>query len=429
MRSACSRIVFQLQAGAAERREGDRVALARGPGRAGARARRGRRPGSRGRRGGRGAWRLLAEWSRDYRRADVVVPSRPWPRSRPFAPSCTASATPTSPRVLAPPYDVIPRRLPGRALRARPAEHRARHPEPDARRCGVRGGRGDLPPLARRTASCEQAAVRRPSTCSSRRFDDRTAARSGASAFSRASAPRTRSGGIILPHEHTRAAAKEDRWRVLQATRANFSPIFLMFPRPRGPVPRPRPRGPGGDAAASRVHRRRGRRPPPVASGRARARSIGFQSLLGGVKAYIADGHHRHATALRYRDAAGPDGRLDARLLHAHGRAGPRRPALPPHPLRGPLARGGDGAPARALPPDSQPRTPPVAAAAVGRLARPPTPSPSPSPATGALVAEAAARHGSAAAGADAAQPARARHLLPPPRRPRPAPRREGRRR
>ena len=33
-----------------------------------------------------------------------------------------------------------------------------------------------------------------------------------------------------------------------------------------------------------------------------------FQALLGGVKAYIADGHHRHATALRYRDAIGPDG-------------------------------------------------------------------------------------------------------------------------
>jgi uncharacterized protein (DUF1015 family) len=26
------------------------------------------------------------------------------------------------------------------------------------------------------------------------------------------------------------------------------------------------------------------------------------------VRAYIADGHHRHATALRYRDAVGPDG-------------------------------------------------------------------------------------------------------------------------
>ena len=33
-----------------------------------------------------------------------------------------------------------------------------------------------------------------------------------------------------------------------------------------------------------------------------------FQALLAGPKAYIADGHHRHATALRYRDANGPEG-------------------------------------------------------------------------------------------------------------------------
>jgi len=33
-----------------------------------------------------------------------------------------------------------------------------------------------------------------------------------------------------------------------------------------------------------------------------------FQELLRGPKAYIADGHHRHATALRYRDANGPEG-------------------------------------------------------------------------------------------------------------------------
>jgi uncharacterized protein (DUF1015 family) len=33
-----------------------------------------------------------------------------------------------------------------------------------------------------------------------------------------------------------------------------------------------------------------------------------FQALLAGAKAYIADGHHRHATALRYRDAVGPEG-------------------------------------------------------------------------------------------------------------------------
>src|SRR5206468_8679250 len=34
----------------------------------------------------------------------------------------------------------------------------------------------------------------------------------------------------ILPHEQTRPGPREDRWRVLLATRANFIPIFMTFP-------------------------------------------------------------------------------------------------------------------------------------------------------------------------------------------------------
>ena len=37
-------------------------------------------------------------------------------------------------------------------------------------------------------------------------------------------------------------------------------------------------------------------------------RSAASRRSSAGPKAYIADGHHRHATALRYRDAHGPDG-------------------------------------------------------------------------------------------------------------------------
>jgi uncharacterized protein (DUF1015 family) len=111
---------------------------------------------------------------------------------------------------------------------------------------------------------------------------------------------------VILPHEHTRAAAKEDRWRVLNATKANFSPIFLMFPDPAavfgalvlqaiGQPPVSQYSDDGGVG-----HRLWSIEEPGL---------VGlFAELLGGVKAYIADGHHRHATALRYRDAVGPDG-------------------------------------------------------------------------------------------------------------------------
>jgi uncharacterized protein (DUF1015 family) len=112
--------------------------------------------------------------------------------------------------------------------------------------------------------------------------------------------------GVILPHEHTRAAAKEDRWRLLQTTRANFSPIFLMFPDAAGRF------GALAADALSRpslahviddggVDHRLWRVDEPERVGE-------WQDLLGSTKAYIADGHHRHATALRWRDENGADG-------------------------------------------------------------------------------------------------------------------------
>ncbi len=112
--------------------------------------------------------------------------------------------------------------------------------------------------------------------------------------------------GIILPHEQTRAAAKEDRWHMLQATRANFSPIFLMFPDPAGRF----------TALAAVVTAAPALRSYTDDGGVAHRlwriaetdRILELQALLGGVKCYIADGHHRHATALRHRDAVGPDG-------------------------------------------------------------------------------------------------------------------------
>jgi uncharacterized protein (DUF1015 family) len=111
---------------------------------------------------------------------------------------------------------------------------------------------------------------------------------------------------VILPHEHTRKAAKEDRFRVLKATRANFSPIFLMFPDPASRFSTLAVEAAGGTPALhytddAGVGHRLWRIVDLEAVG-------ALQRLLATPKAYIADGHHRHATALRYRDEVGPEG-------------------------------------------------------------------------------------------------------------------------
>jgi uncharacterized protein (DUF1015 family) len=133
--------------------------------------------------------------------------------------------------------------------------------------------------------------------------EGRTCVRRGLLARFRAEEP---ARGTILPHEQTRTAAREDRYRMLKETRANFSPIFLMFPDAGGRfaaaaagVTASRPLADGVDDAGM-IHRL-------WRIGDA-ARLAELTGLLGSVTAYIADGHHRHATALRYRDERGPEG-------------------------------------------------------------------------------------------------------------------------
>jgi uncharacterized protein (DUF1015 family) len=112
-------------------------------------------------------------------------------------------------------------------------------------------------------------------------------------------------GGSVLPHEQTRPAAREDRYRVLKATRANFSPIFLMFPDARGRFARAADEVTAREPLAAYtddggVGHRLWRITGPVVNE--------MQEAVGGERAYIADGHHRYATALRYRDEVGPEG-------------------------------------------------------------------------------------------------------------------------
>ncbi len=106
--------------------------------------------------------------------------------------------------------------------------------------------------------------------------------------------------GVVLPHEHTGRAAKEDRLNLLRATRLNTSPVFLLY--------RDRSRTVGPLLADCELQH------PPLGisdtEGRpqalwpiddpqlAGALSRGFQAET----LYVADGHHRYETALAYRD-------------------------------------------------------------------------------------------------------------------------------
>jgi uncharacterized protein (DUF1015 family) len=112
--------------------------------------------------------------------------------------------------------------------------------------------------------------------------------------------------GRIYPHEETLAGPKADRLKLFRATGMNLSPVFGLYPDPEG-------------AAMSRLEAVTARALPleatdhlgvvsklwPVTDQGAVSAVTG---LLGPKPVFIADGHHRYETGLRYleeRRAAG----------------------------------------------------------------------------------------------------------------------------
>ncbi len=105
--------------------------------------------------------------------------------------------------------------------------------------------------------------------------------------------------GRILPHERTFPKAKEDRLRLLTATRVNVSPIFGLYP--------------SGDRALEALLAKVVARSPLIEV----TDDLGIvnqvrviddpgeiaivQCTLAEMRVLIADGHHRYETALEYR--------------------------------------------------------------------------------------------------------------------------------
>jgi len=106
--------------------------------------------------------------------------------------------------------------------------------------------------------------------------------------------------GLVFPHEETMAAPKLDRLMLTVVCRANFSPVFGLYPDPADEAQRLL------DTAAERipplaatdhlgvVHRLWPVTEPSVAAA--------LDAVMGQKPIFIADGHHRYETACKYRD-------------------------------------------------------------------------------------------------------------------------------
>ncbi|RPH81482.1 MAG: DUF1015 domain-containing protein [Nitrospiraceae bacterium] len=106
--------------------------------------------------------------------------------------------------------------------------------------------------------------------------------------------------GHIYPHENTRSAAKTDRLNLLEACKANFSPIWSLYSDPQG-------------AVMGLLERAVKGRPAQIDF----RDDVGFRQQLWAVTdpavleqavdalhstpLFIADGHHRYETALNYQ--------------------------------------------------------------------------------------------------------------------------------
>lgn len=108
------------------------------------------------------------------------------------------------------------------------------------------------------------------------------------------------SAGVVLPHEETRLKAKEDRLKLMRATRSNPEPIFGLYEDPEGMLLRAIDRSicdelPMLQATVEGDEHRVWRIDTEEA--------VGFiQRFFADRRIWIADGHHRYETGLTYAE-------------------------------------------------------------------------------------------------------------------------------
>lgn len=134
---------------------------------------------------------------------------------------------------------------------------------------------------------------------------------------------------IVRPHERTLAGPKADRLKLLRATRANLSPIFLLYEDPErvlsGLLTAQLDTGAAAVAhdPAGVEHRLVALDDPAVIAR--------VQAFLAGRAVVIADGHHRYETALAYQAEQGGSGPADFVLAYFADAYAPGSLLLPIH--------------------------------------------------------------------------------------------------
>jgi uncharacterized protein (DUF1015 family) len=142
--------------------------------------------------------------------------------------------------------------------------------------------------------------------------------------------------GTIRPHERTHPAAKEDRLRLMRATRANLSPIFSLYDDPTGEawsaLEAATSSAPWGEVTDDdgTVHRL-WRVADPGTIER-------VQAALSDAELLIADGHHRYETARTYAQEVGGEGDHNYVLMCLVSMSDPGLTVFPTHRLVGRLA-------------------------------------------------------------------------------------------
>lgn len=110
------------------------------------------------------------------------------------------------------------------------------------------------------------------------------------------------SKGVVLPHEQTFPKHKEDRLRILEATRAHLESIFGLFEDPDGAVQSALANATIGAEVTTRSDDGVTQRLAPITDP---GEIQNLVNLLADKKVWIADGHHRYETALAFREAVG----------------------------------------------------------------------------------------------------------------------------